>query len=153
MGTHTGIQMSTQAAGDIKLFEGHYDVYSVDPGIDMNVPGARIFNEYKKKMGIEQNWDVVIVQEAARMALFGRAVERAAAKVGANKITGEAIYQAMFEGPFTREEMLGLTDTIMFSKEAAFPLKGLRYRIATVKNGKQVLATEDWIPMVEIKKF
>ena len=45
---------------------------------------------------------VLTVNEGSRMALFGRAVERAAAKVGANKITGEAVYQAIFEGPFKR---------------------------------------------------
>jgi branched-chain amino acid transport system substrate-binding protein len=149
---HNGIQLGGRAAGDIKLFEGHYDVYACDPAIDMNIPGARIFTEYKKKMGVEEKWDIMIVNEGARMALFGRAVERAAAKVGANKITGEAVYQAMYEGPFTREDMLGLTDTLAFSKEAAFPLKGIHVKSTTVKNGKQVLTTEDWIPGVEIQK-
>jgi branched-chain amino acid transport system substrate-binding protein len=149
---HNGIQLGARAAGDIKLFEGHYDVYACDPAIDMNIPGARIFADYKKKMGVEGNWDIMIVNEGARMALFGRAVERAAAKVGANRITGEAVYQAMYEGAFTREDMLGLTDTLAFSKEAAFPLKGINVRVTTVKNGKQVLATEDWVPGVEIQK-
>jgi len=153
MSTHNGIQMSAQAAGDIKLMEGHYDVYACDPGIDMNVPGAKIFNEYKKKMGIEENWGLTMCNEGARMALFGRAVERAAAKVGANKITGEAVYQAVFEGPITKEDMLGLTDTLVYSKEAAFPLKNINVRSTTVKNGKQVLTTEDWIPGVEIQKY
>ena len=149
---HNGIQLGAQAAGDIKLFEGHYDVNACDPAIDMNIPGARIFTEYKKKMGVEGNWNIMIVNEGSRMALFGSAVERAAAKVGANKITGEAVYQAMYEGPFKREDMLGLTDTLTFSKEAAFPLKGISVRATTVKNGKQVLVTEGWIPGVEIQK-
>ena len=153
MSTHNGIQMSAQAAGDMKLMEGHYDVYACDPGIDMNVPGAKIFNEYKKKIGVEADWSLTMCNEGARMALFGRAVERAAAKVGANKITGEAVYQAVFEGPITKEDMLGLTDTLVYSKEAAFPLKNINVRSTTVKNGKQVLTTEDWIPGVEIQKY
>ena len=87
------------------------------------------------------------------MVMIFRAVERAAAKVGPNNITGEAIYQAMYESPFTPEEMLGLTNKLVFSKDAPFPLNELKARISTVKDGKQVLTPKDWVPVISVPKW
>ena len=83
------------------------------------------------------------------MKQFGK---RPAAKVGANNLTGEAVYNAMFEGPFTRETMLGLTSNLAWTKEASFPLTGLKISISTVKNGKQILISDD-IPVPDVPKW
>lgn len=151
--SHSGLQMCSLASGDVKILEGHYDVYALDPAIDKNVPGAKIFYEYSKKMGIKTKWFIMASQAAAQAVLICRAAERAAAKVGVNNITGEAIYNAMFYSPFTKNEMLGLTDKLVFSKDAPFPTKDLKVRITTVKDGKQILATEAWQPVVDIPKW
>lgn len=153
MSSHNGIQMCTLAAGDMKILEGHYEVEACDPGIDLNVPGARIYEEYRKKLGIEIRWSMIACQASAAFVLVFRAVERAAAKVGPNNITGEAIYQAMYERPFTLEETLGLTNKLVFSKEAPFPLNELKARVSTVKDGKQVLTPQDWIPVINVPKW
>ncbi len=153
MSSHNGIQMCTLAAGDMKILEGHYEVEACDPGIDLSVPGARVYEEYRKKMGIEARWSMISVQACAAMLLVFRSVERAAAKVGANNITGEGLYQAMYERPFTLEDTLGLTNRLVFSKEAPFPLQDLKARGSTVKDGKQVLIPADWIPVIEVPKW
>lgn len=100
-------------------------------------------------MGIKITWDMSAYRNAAAILLIYRAVERVAAKVGANNITGEVVYNAMFEGPFTKESMLGLTSNLVWTKEAAFPLTGLKKSCTTVKNGKQVLISDD-IPLVKV---
>ena len=153
MSSHNGIQMSALAAGDMKILEGHYEVEACDPGIDLNVPGARIYEEYRKKLGIETRWNMIAGQASAAVVLIFRAVERAAAKVGPNNITGETLYQAMYERPFTEEETLGLTNKLVFSKEAPFPLNELKARISIVKDGKQVLTPNDWVPVVSVPKW
>jgi branched-chain amino acid transport system substrate-binding protein len=153
MSSHNGIQMSALAAGDRKILEGHYEVEACDPGIDLNVPGARIYEEYRKKLGIETRWNMIAGQASAAVVLIFRAVERAAAKVGPNNITGETLYQAMYERPFTEEETLGLTNKLVFSKEAPFPLNELKARISIVKDGKQVLTPKDWVPVVSVPKW
>jgi len=153
MSSHNGIQMCTLAAGDMKILEGHYEVEACDPGIDPNVPGARIYEEYIKKLEIETRWSMIAAQASAAFVLVFRAVERAAAKVGPNNITGEALYQAMYERPFTEEETLGLTNKLVFSKEAPFPLNELKARISIVKDGKQVLTPNDWVPVVSVPKW
>ncbi len=153
MASHNGIQMSAFAAGNMKLLEGHYEVEALDPGIDPNIPGARIYEEYRKKLGFETKWNMVSCQNAAAIVLLCRAVERVAAKLGPNKIRGESIYEAMYERPFTEEEMLGLTNKLHFSKEGPFPLNELKARVTTVKDGKQVLKPNDWIPVVSVPKW
>ena len=74
MSSHNGIQMSALAAGDMKILEGHYEVEACDPGIDLNVPGARIYEEYRKKLGFETKWNMICVPGLSghRPALPGR---------------------------------------------------------------------------------
>ena len=151
--THDGIQMSTMASKDINLLEGHYDSGAVDPAIDPNVPGAKIYAQYCKKLGLENKWSIVAVQAAIMEILTLRAVERAAAAVGPDKITGEAIYNAMYAKPFTGEDLLGLASTMTFTKEAPFSTKDLKVKATTVKKGKQMLISDDWIPVPDIPKW
>lgn len=151
--THNGIQMSAVASGDITLLEGHYDSGAVDPGIDRNVPGAKIYMEYCKKLGLEDNWSLVAVQAAIMQLMTLRAIERAAEMVGPDKITGEAVYNAMFLRPFTEEDLLGLVPTLTFTKEAPFSTRNLRAKATTVKGGKQQMVSDDWIPIPDIPKW
>jgi branched-chain amino acid transport system substrate-binding protein len=151
--THNGIQMSTMASKDINLLEGHYDSGAIDPGIDMSLPGAKIVNEYSQKLGMKSQWSTLSVQAVIMNLLVVRAVERAAAMVGPENITGEAMYNAMYVKPFTEEDLLGLASTLTFTKQAPFSTKNLKVKSSTVKNGKQVLVSQDWIPVPEIPKW
>ena len=151
--THDGIQMSAMASKDINLLEGHYDSGAVDPAVDLNVQGAKIYAEYCEKLGLENKWSIVAVQAAIMEVLTLRAVERAAEMVGAENITGEAIYNAMYAKPFTQEDLLGLASTMTFTKAAPFSTADLKVKATTVKNGKQVLLSEDWIPVPAIPSW
>ena len=151
--THDGLQMSAWASKDINLLEGHYDSGAVDPAVDPNVPGAKIYDEYCKKLGLKTAWNVVAVQAAIMEIMTLRAVERAAEAVGPDNITGEAMYNAMYAKPFTEEELLGLASTQTFTKDAPFSTKDLKVKATTVKDGKQMLVSEDWIPVPEIPKW
>ena len=153
MASHNGIDMSTVAANDIKLLEGHYDAYSMDPGMDPNVPGAKIVIDYCKKLGIKDLWSNLSVQASLMQLMVLNGVERAAAKVGKDKITGQAVYDAMFQGPLTEKDLLGLAPTMTFTKDAPFSTKNLRVKITTVKGGKQVLLTKDWVPIPDFPKW
>jgi branched-chain amino acid transport system substrate-binding protein len=151
--THDGIQMSTMASKDINLLEGHYDSGAVDPGINPDVAGAKIYAEYCQKLGLQNSWSIVAVQAAIMELLTLRAIERAAEIVGPDNITGEAVYNAMFAGPFTEQDLLGLVPTLTFTKEAPFSTKDLKVKATTVKDGKQVLVSQDWIAVPDIPKW
>jgi branched-chain amino acid transport system substrate-binding protein len=151
--THDGVQMSAMASKDINLLEGHYDSGAVDPAIDPNVPGAKIYAQYCKKLGLENKWSIVAVQAAIMEVLTLRAVERAAEMVGPDKITGEAMYNAMYAKPFTEADLLGLAPTMTFTKEAPFSTKDLKVKATTVKGGKQMLISDDWISVPDIPSW
>ena len=145
--------MATMASKDINLLEGHYDSGAVDPAIDPNVPGAKIYAEYCQKLGLENKWSIVAVQAAIMNLLTLRAVERAAEMVGPDNITGEAVYNAMYAKPFTQEDLLGLVSTLTFTKEAPFSTKDLKVKATTVKDGKQVLVSDEWIAVPAIPSW
>jgi len=153
MASHNGIQMSAVASNDINLLEGHYDSYAMDPGIDRTIPGAKIVIDYCGKLGIKDNWSNLSVQAALMQLMALKGIERAAGKVGADKITGQAVYDAMFEGPITEEELLGLAPEMTFTKEAPFSTKNLRVKITTVRGGEQMLLTDDWMPVPDVPNW
>jgi branched-chain amino acid transport system substrate-binding protein len=151
--THNGVQLCTKASGDINLLEGNYDSGACDPGIDLNLPAPKIVNAYKDKLGLKGTWDIVAVQATIMNLLTLRAVERAAEMVGAENINGEAMYNAMYVKPFTEKELLGLTSTLTFTKEAPFSTKNLKVKASTIKDGKQILVSKDWISVPDIPKW
>lgn len=152
--THNGLQMCAQASGDLSLFEGDFEASSCNPDPTMITPAAKIYEEYKGRLGVKNSWSTVMAQGEG-MAIFAlRLVERAAEMVDKDNITGEAVYNALFIRPFSAKEMLGLTPEISFSKAYSFPvIKDLKVKIATVKDGKFVLATENWIPVPPVPKW
>ncbi|MEW6262005.1 MAG: ABC transporter substrate-binding protein [Thermodesulfobacteriota bacterium] len=153
MASHNGIQSSFLASKDMALLEGHYDSAAVDPALDPNVPGAKVVDEYCKKLNIKNNWDIVAVQGSVMCLLTLRGIERAAKAVGPDKVTGEAVYKAMFEKPFTSEDLLGLAPAMTFTKDAPFSTKDLKVKATTVKAGKQVSVSPDWIAVPAIPKW
>ena len=83
-----------------------------------------------------------------------RAVEHAAKKVGAENLTGQAVYDAILGEPFTEEELMCTLPTLQFTKEAPFCNKDLKVMIETVKNGEYTLAAPEWIPVpTDVKKW
>lgn len=153
LASHCGIQMSALASKNIKLLEGHYDAYSMDPAIDRGVPGAKTVIDYSKKLGIKDNWSIVAVQASIMQLLTLRSIERAIEKVGADKVTGDVVFNSIFDKPFTEEDLLGLAPTMTFTRESPFSEKDLKVRATTVKDGKQVLVTDEWIPVPPIPKW
>jgi branched-chain amino acid transport system substrate-binding protein len=153
MASHCGIQMSALASKNISLLEGHYDSYAMDPGLDPSVKGAQVVMDTCKELGIEDNWSNVGVQASLMCLLTLRGIERAAEKVGGDSVTGEAVYDAMFDGPFTEEDLLGLAPTLTFTKEAPFSTQDLKVKITTVKDGKQVMVGDGWVEVPPIPKW
>lgn len=151
--SHCGVQMSAVAAKDITHLEGHYESAAMDPGIDPNIPGTRIIREYSEKLGLKATSSVLLVQAGIMNLLALRAVERASELVGPDEITGEVMYRAMYVRPFTEEDLLGFAPTMTFTKEAPFSTKNPRVKCLTVKNGKPVLVSKDWIPIPELPKW
>lgn len=103
----------------------------------------------------EQLWNPYSMMAFNQTLLVVRAIEHAARKVGGDKLTGRAVYDAMFAGPFTQAELMDTLPTLTFTKDAPFPMgEGVKVMIETVKDGKYTVATRDWVPIpLDLKKW
>jgi len=138
-------------------FEGHL-VVAGHVAVTLEGTDAKKFfkevlvDQYKLS---DKLWNPFTMMALNQTLLTVRAVEHAANKVGGDKLTGRAVYEAMFAGPFTSQELMGTLPSLTFTKEAPFPLgSGVKVMIETVKNGKYTAATEEWIPIpLDLEKW
>jgi len=153
MATHTDLIITAKALKNWKDLEGHYDVGACNSPLDKQTEAYQIFERLRPKLAPKAPWDLNAVQFGGQLVLALRAVERAAKKVGVANITGEAIYNAMYDGPFSEKELLGLLPTLEFHKDAPFSSVNMKVKSSTVRNGKHVLTTPEWLPIPAIKKW
>ena len=147
--SHNGL---TEVAKAVPLadLEGSYSVFAFAPSMDPSVSAAQIFEKYNKTKG---TWGLTAAQTAAQALLATAAIERAIATVGPTKLTGQAVYDAL-EGPaFGVESFQGLLKSVQFTKEAPFPTTNLSVKAVTVKDGKLVPVSADWMPVPELSKW
>jgi branched-chain amino acid transport system substrate-binding protein len=138
-----------------KPFEGHMVSAAHASVTDRQSRGYHFFTVLKEKYKLkEEDWNPQTMVALNQSILALRAFERAAKKVGVANLTGQAVYDTMFAGPFTYEDLMGTLPALEFTKEAPFSTKDLKVMIETVKNGEYVLATKEWVPVpTDIKKW
>jgi len=147
--SHNGL---TEVAKAVPLadLEGSYSVFAFAPSMDPSVTAAQTFEKYNKT---KCTWGLTAAQTAAQALLATAAIERAIATVGPTKLTGQAVYDAL-EGPaFGPEHFQGLLKSVAFTKEAPFPTANLSVKAVTVKDGKLVPVTADWMVVPELPKW
>lgn len=145
MSQHNSL-MTTAKGIPIQDLEGHYDCAAMDAGLDKTIPAYNIFQKYRSA-GPGADWDANATFWTSELVIACRAVERAAKAVGPTKITGEAVYNAMFSGPFTEKDSLGILPVLNFTKDAPFSTGSIKVKITTIKNGQHVMATDGWVPL------
>ena len=147
--SHNGLTEVAKAVPMADL-EGSYSVFGFAPSVDPSVSAAQIFEKYNKTKG---TWGLTAARTSAQALLATAAIERAIATVGATKLTGQAVYDAL-EGPaFGPEHFQGLLKSVQFTKEAPFPTTNLSVKAVTVKDGKLVAVSNDWMPVPELAKW
>ena len=147
--SHNGL---TEVAKAVPLsdLEGDYSVFAFAPSMDPSVNAAQIFEKYNKGKG---TWGLVAAQTSSQALLTVAAIERAIAAVGPTKLTGQAVYDAL-EGPvFGPDNFHGLLKSVQFTKEAPFPTTNLAVKAVTVKDGKVVPVSADWMPVPDFPKW
>jgi branched-chain amino acid transport system substrate-binding protein len=127
-------------------FEGHLVSAAHAPVTDKSTKAYKFFELLVKDYGLNDKlWNPYTMMALNQSLLAVRAVEHAAKKVGGANLTGQAVYDAMYAGPFTEEELMYTLPTLTFTKDAPFPNKNLKVMLETVKDGKYTLATPEWV--------
>jgi branched-chain amino acid transport system substrate-binding protein len=152
MATHTDLIISAKALS-WKELENNFDVGACNSSLDKTIEAYKLFEQYRPELAPDAPWDLNAVQFGGQIVLTLRAIERAVKKAGAANITGQAVYDAMYEAPFTEENLLGLWPTLKYTKKAPFSTYDMKVKSSTVRNGKHVLTSPDWLPIPEIKKW
>lgn len=136
-----------QAMKSYAPWEGHLVATGIVSIAEKDSRAHQFYQVLAKGYGLPAEWNPLSLLGISQGLLAVRAVEHAARKVGPDKLTGEAVYEALSTGTFTEDELMGVLPTLQFSKEAPFPLRGGKVQVETVKNGKYQLATPGWLPI------
>lgn len=135
-----------QAMKSYAPWEGHFVVTGVAPTTDKTTKAWEFYQTLSKQYGLPAEWNPANVLGISQGIMAVRAIEHTAERVGADKVTGEAVYQTLLTTKFTSDELMGILPDVSFSREAPFLLTG-NVKVETVKDGKYTLATPDWIPI------
>lgn len=152
LSSHNGLPASGKAIGGIAQLEGDFEVYGMAIPSPDPTTAHKFFDMLRDKYKMTANWSSVSVMGLAPTLLLVRAIEAAADQVGADKITGTAVRNALLSTSISTESMFEVLPTLAFSKEAPFPLSGLTVNIGTVKDGKYSIAAER-VPVPVINKW
>ncbi|TSA07957.1 MAG: ABC transporter substrate-binding protein [Comamonadaceae bacterium] len=134
-----------QAMKTYAPWEGHMVVTGIAPTTDKNSKAWDFYQVLSKGYGLPAEWNPLNMLGISQGLLAVRAVEHAAKKVGAAKLTGAAVYDALISTSFTEDELMGVLPTISYTKEAPFPAQGGKVKVEWVKDGKYQLATPNWL--------
>jgi branched-chain amino acid transport system substrate-binding protein len=96
---------------------------------------------------------LIAAQSAAQALLALRVLEKAVAKVGADKVTGQAMYDALLANTYTEKDLLGALPTVKFDETAPFPIGAIKAKAQIVKDGKIVPLGDDWMDVPALDKW
>lgn len=136
--SHNGLPASGKAAGGLEQMEGDYEVYGMALATDEDTAGRRFYEKLKAQHKLAAPWNVLTVMGMSQGLYTVRAIEHAVKKHGGQGLTGAKVRDALFGEPVTAEETFGILPTLKFTKEAPFPIDGLKVNIATIKGGRYV---------------
>jgi branched-chain amino acid transport system substrate-binding protein len=152
MSSHNGLIASGKAIGGMKDLEGDYEVYGMAVPTDEKTKSHEFQQMLAAKYKSQANWTVASIMGFNQALVALRAIEAAARKVGADKVTGEAVRAALMTTPMTSDQTFGILPDLTYTNEAPFPVSGLTVNVATVKDGKYVVAAEN-APVPVINKW
>lgn len=140
LSSHNSLQPTATAAGGLERLEGDYESYGFVVPAAEEGEAFEFYTMLKEKYGLKADWNVPTVQGIAHQLYAGRAVEEAVETVGADKLTGQAMYDAMLSVEISADDTFGFLPALDWTGEAPFPTSGLTTSIGTVKDGKYSVA-------------
>jgi hypothetical protein len=149
MSTHNGLTEVAKGI-DLKEIEGSYSVFAFAPD---NQDKLEIRDVYAKNHSGTGSWGIAAAQSAYQTLVALRVLERAVAKVGKDKVTGEVMYDALLSSSYSEAELLGALPEQRFDKTAPFPVGKLSVKAQVVRDGKIVPLGNEWMPIPDLPKW
>lgn len=133
--SHNGLPASAKAAGGLDQMEGDYEAYGMALATT-DTPAYRFYEKLKAEYKLTAPWNVLALMGMSQGLYSVRAIEHAIKQHGAQALTGTKVREALYAAPITSEETFGTLPNLKFTKEAPFPVEGLKLNIGTIKAGK-----------------
>jgi branched-chain amino acid transport system substrate-binding protein len=147
--THNGLSEAAKGTPLAKL-NGAYSAFSFAPDNQKDLPLREI---YMANKGGEGQWGLIAAQSAAQALLAFRVLEKAVAKVGADKVDGQAMYDALLANKFTEKELMGALPDLDFDDTAPFPIGAIKAKAQVVVDGKITPYGDVWLDVPNIEKW
>ena len=147
--SHNGLSEAAKGI-DLARLNGSYSVFAFAPDNQKELP---LRDVYAANKGTEGQWGLIADQAAAQALLALRVLERAVAKVGPDKVTGEAMHEALLANTFTEADLLGALPTLKYDATAPFPVGAIKAKAQIVRDGKIVPLGDDWLDSPPLDKW
>lgn len=148
LSSHNSLLYAGRVLGGMDQVEGDYEVYAMALSATSG-PAYDFYVKLQKEYRLQAPWSPLVAQGLTHAVFAGRAVEAAAAKVGAGKITGQAVHDALLSTPIRGKDTFGLTSDLVYDTSAPFPQAGMTVNIGAVRGGKYVVeATDVAVPAI-----
>jgi ABC-type branched-subunit amino acid transport system substrate-binding protein len=147
--SHNGLSEAGKG-GDLSKLEGDYSVFSFAPDNQKELPLRDTYLANKEGDG---KWGLIADQSAAQALLALRVLEKAVAKVGPDKVTGEAMYDALLGNTYSETDLLGALPTLKYDDTAPFPVGDIKAKAQIVKDGKIVPLGDAWLDAPKLDKW
>ncbi len=147
--THNGLTEVAKGF-DLKKLNGSYSAFSFAPDNQAKLPLRDVYEANKTGNG---QWGIITTQSAAQALLALRVLEKAVAKVGKDKVTGQAMYDALLANKFTETELLGVLPDLDFDDTAPFPIGAIKAKAQVVVDGKITPLGNEWLAVPALEKW
>jgi branched-chain amino acid transport system substrate-binding protein len=145
--------MLQKLVGSMGAMEGDYEMHGGVITSEEDTEAKRFYDMLVAKHGMKVPWHAITSLGMTQTLLAVRAIEVAAKKHGADKVTGEIIYQTLLETNFPAKDFYGLTGgDLDFSVEAPFPTRAPRINVGQVVGGKLVTVAQG-VPVPTLAKW
>jgi branched-chain amino acid transport system substrate-binding protein len=146
--THNGLYEVSKGI-PLEQLEGSYSAFSFAAPSKTDLEIRDVFEANKT----DGEWGLITAQASAQAILALRVLEKAIADVGADKVDGQAMYDALMNHEYTEEELLGALPTLDYDTTAPFPIGAIKSTAETVRDGKIVSVSEEWFDVPALEKW
>lgn len=149
---HNSPSVLARALGGIEALEGDYEAQGGAIASAEDSEAKRFYDLLASKYGLKAPWNALTGAGIGQALVLVRAVEAAARKHGADKLTGDLVYRTLIDTDFGAKEFSGFVSDLDFAADAPFPTKAPKVNIGTVNGGKLVTVATG-VPVPRLTKW
>ncbi|MCB1395369.1 MAG: ABC transporter substrate-binding protein [Rhodobacteraceae bacterium] len=146
--THNGLREASKGM-PLERLEGSYSAFSFAAPGRADLPARDMFDRYHS----DGDWGLITAQATAQAILALRVLEHAVADVGAENVTGQAMYDALLGYEYPEADLLGILPTLDYDATAPFPVGAISSTAEVVQGGAITTVGDGWFPVPQINPW